>query len=124
MSALFVWWGILCALPPHGGGGWGHRGWWCAVVVVGGMVSEGAAVLLTPRRMLVSPVCVLVSPLVVYPVALLNGGVCGWALSPCSDWVLSFALFSPLLSRPSCFASLLLLFSFPSFVFAVTALLV
>lgn len=31
--------------------------------MVGGMVSEGVAVLLTPRRMLVSPVRVLASPL-------------------------------------------------------------
>lgn len=28
VCVLFVWWGILCALPPHSGGGWGHRGWW------------------------------------------------------------------------------------------------
>ena len=41
VSVLFVWWGILCALPPHSGGGWGRRGWWGAVVVVGGMVIEG-----------------------------------------------------------------------------------
>lgn len=41
VSVLFVWWGILCPLPPRRGGGWGHRGWWGAVVVVGGMVSEG-----------------------------------------------------------------------------------
>lgn len=41
VSVLFVWWGILCPLPPRRGGGWGHRGWWGAVVVVGGMVREG-----------------------------------------------------------------------------------
>lgn len=23
VSVLFVWWGILCPLPPHSGGGWG-----------------------------------------------------------------------------------------------------
>ena len=28
VSVLFVWWGILCPLPPHSGGGWGRRGWW------------------------------------------------------------------------------------------------
>lgn len=25
---VFVWWGILCVLPPRRGGGWGRRGWW------------------------------------------------------------------------------------------------
>lgn len=75
VSVLFVWWGILCLLPPRRGGGWGHRGWWAAVVD-GGWHGEGrAAVLLTPR------LCVGV-PLVVYPVALLNGGG-GCAVMPC-----------------------------------------
>lgn len=76
------------------------------VVVVGGAIVDGgwhsggrAAVLLTPRRMSVSPsvcrcprLCVGV-PLVVYPVALLNGGwgVCCAALS--SDWAGTLALF-------------------------------
>ena len=32
VSVVFVWWGILCSLPPHVGGGWGRRGWWGAVV--------------------------------------------------------------------------------------------
>ena len=41
VSVVFVWWGILCLLPPRCGGGWGCRGWWGAVVVVGGMVDEG-----------------------------------------------------------------------------------
>lgn len=41
-SVVFVWWGILCALPPRSGGGWGRCG--------GGWHGEGrAAVLLTPR---------------------------------------------------------------------------
>lgn len=31
-------------------------------------------------------------PLVVYPVALLNGGVCDGVLSPSSDWVWRLAL--------------------------------
>jgi hypothetical protein len=31
VSVLFVWWGILCLLPPHCGGGWGHCGWWVAL---------------------------------------------------------------------------------------------
>lgn len=35
LSVVFVWWGILCLLPPRRGGGWGHCGWW------GGMVDEG-----------------------------------------------------------------------------------
>lgn len=69
VSVVFVWWGILCLLPPRRGGGWGHHGWWGGMVD-GGWHDEGrAAVLLTPR------LCVGV-PLVVYPVALLNGGVC------------------------------------------------
>lgn len=28
VSVVFVWWGILCPLPPHVGGGWGRHGWW------------------------------------------------------------------------------------------------
>lgn len=38
VSVVFVWWGVLCLLPPCSGGGWGRRGW------VGGMVSEGRVV--------------------------------------------------------------------------------
>lgn len=30
VSVVFVWWGILCVLPPHVGGGWGRCGWWVA----------------------------------------------------------------------------------------------
>lgn len=41
VSVVFVWWGILCPLPPRRGGGWGRRERWGAVMVVGGMVSEG-----------------------------------------------------------------------------------
>lgn len=41
VSALFVWWGILCPFPPRRGGGWGRRGWWGVLWMVGGMVSEG-----------------------------------------------------------------------------------
>ena len=55
VSVLFVWWGILCPLPPHSGGGWGHRGWWDGIAD-GGWHGEGrVAVLLTPRRMAASP---------------------------------------------------------------------
>ena len=91
LCVLFVWWGILCALPPRRGGGWGHRGWW-GVVVGGGWHDDGrAAVLLIPRRMLASPVCVLASP-----VRLLGGRIewREWRLcvAPCSDWVLPFTL--------------------------------
>ena len=32
VSVVFVWWGILCPLPPRRGGGWCRRGWWGAVV--------------------------------------------------------------------------------------------
>lgn len=92
VSALFVWWGILCLLPPRRGGGWGHRGWWGVVVVVGGMVGEGRLCCWTPRRMSVSPVRVLASPLVVYLVALLNGGGGGLCVAPCSCWVWHLAL--------------------------------
>ena len=35
VSVVFVWWGILCLLPPRRGGGWCRCGWW------GGMVREG-----------------------------------------------------------------------------------
>lgn len=73
LCVVFVWWGILCVLPPHSGGGWGRRGWWGAVVVVGGMVSEG--------RLCCWPPCLVCGvPLVVYPVAVLNGGVVGCVL--------------------------------------------
>ena len=64
VSVVFVWWGILCPLPPRRGGGWGHRGWW------GGIVDGGVAVL--PA----SPSCVWCPPSVCV-VVLLNGGVCG-----------------------------------------------
>lgn len=43
VSVVFVWWGILCVLPPHVGG------WWGAVVVVGGMVGEGRLCCRPPR---------------------------------------------------------------------------
>ena len=89
VSVLFVWWGILCPFPPYVGGG--------GAVVDGGWHGEGrAAVLLIPRRMLVSPVCAWCPPFccVVVP---LNGGSGGCVLPPCSDWVFPFALLSPLL---------------------------
>ena len=42
VSVLFVWWGILCPLPPHVGGGWGHRRR-AGGVVDGGWHGEGRA---------------------------------------------------------------------------------
>lgn len=39
VSAVFVWWGIFCPLPPLCGGGRGHRGWWAAWRVKGGGVA-------------------------------------------------------------------------------------
>lgn len=76
--------------------------------MVGGMVSEGRQSYWHPR------LCAGI-PLVVYPVALLNGGwgMCCDALS--SDWVRHLAL-----PYSSSYCSLPL----PPFVFAVTALLV
>ena len=62
-SVLFVWWGILCVLPPHSGGGWGHRGWRGAVAD-GGWHGEGraGAVMLSLPSNVGVPVCVLASP--------------------------------------------------------------
>lgn len=42
VSVVFVWWGILCPLPPRRGGGWGHRGWWGGIAD-GGWHGEGRA---------------------------------------------------------------------------------
>ena len=64
VSVLFVWWGILCSPPPR-------RGWWvgvsqkggCVAAVVGGIVSEGRLCAGLPVLCVVSPVCVLASPL-------------------------------------------------------------
>lgn len=67
VSALFVWWGVLCPLPPRSGGGWGYR--W----VVGGMARWGGMALKGGCCDGGPPVCVLVSPLVCV-VAVLNGG--------------------------------------------------
>ena len=71
VSVLFVWWGILCVLPPRRGGGWGYRGWWGAVVVVGGMVSEGRLCCVA------SPSCVWCPPSVCWrpPCRLLCGPI-------------------------------------------------
>lgn len=65
---LFVWWGILCALPPRRGGGWGHCGWWVAWWVKGGCVAG------LPFCCVVSPFCCVV--------VLLNGGRGGCACCP------------------------------------------
>lgn len=109
MSVVFVWWGILCPLPPRRGCGWGHCGWWGAVVVVGGMTGEGRLCCWPPRLACRVP-------------RLLCGGPVEWR-----EWwgvccprarigSSPFTLFSP----PS-----LVLSNHPSlFVFAVTALLV
>lgn len=43
LSEVFVWWGILRALPPRRGGGWGRRGWWDGMVM-----GAGAAALTLP----------------------------------------------------------------------------
>lgn len=75
VSVMFVWWGILCVLPPLRCGGWGHRGRWGAVVVVGGMMREGRRCCRLPVECRRPPsACWRPPPLVVYPVALLNGG--------------------------------------------------
>lgn len=80
-AVVFVWWGILCLLPPR-------RGWWVGlswmvggVVVVGGMVREGGSVTDSPSNVGVPRLCVGV-PLVVYSVVSLKGGsgVCCAAL--------------------------------------------
>lgn len=107
--------------------------------MVGGMVRKGGGVTDSPSNVDV--------PLVIYPVALLNGGsgglcvvpVFGLGLAPCIV-LLPFALFVPLVLFPFlfCFVLSCLLwvgsaveklcpafpFSFPPFVFSVTALLV
>ena len=57
VSVVFVWWGILCPLPPRCGGGWGYRGQWGAVVVVGGMVREGRLCCRSPRLRVGVPPC-------------------------------------------------------------------
>lgn len=73
-------------------------------VVVGGMMMEGrgAVLLASPSNVGVPRLCVGV-PLVVYLVALLNGGSGVCCDAPSSDWVLPLAL-----SCPSCIASPLL----------------
>ena len=60
---LFVWWGILCPLPPRRGGGWGHRGWWGAVVD-GGVAwwRKGGCVAGLPVLCVVSPLCLCGGP--------------------------------------------------------------
>ena len=92
VSVVFVWWGILCSPPPRRGGGWGHRGWWGVIVVVGGIADSGAALRGRAGGVTDSPSNVGV-PLVVYPVALLNGGSGGLCVAPCSDWVWHLALY-------------------------------
>lgn len=64
VSVVFVWWGILCPLPPSSwwwvGPSWmvgWHSGWWVAWWMKGGCVAG------LPVLCVVSPVCVLASPL-------------------------------------------------------------
>ena len=132
VSVVFVWWGILCPLPPHVGGGWGHCGWWVASWMVDGMVSEGRLCYWPPRRMSVSPVCVLTSPF-----RLLSGPV-EWRVwwvaycppvsccplsssqcSPSSNWIRRLVL-----SGSLCVAFSRVVLPASVFVFAVIALLV
>ena len=78
VSVLFVWWGLLCVLPPLVvDGGWGRRGWWGGIAD-GGWHGEGRAVVsltlpvlcaVSPFRLLSGPVewrgwCVVCCPLV------------------------------------------------------------
>ena len=114
LSVLFVWWGILCLLPPHVGGGWGRCGWWAAVVVAGGMVNEGRLCCWPPRLVCSVPRLCVGVPFVVYPVALLNGGVCWCVLSRVRIGSSPSRCLVPLvLSCPPYIVSLLL-FSLPS----------
>lgn len=118
VSVLFVWWGILCPLPPRSGGGWGRRGWWGGIADGGWHGEERAAVLLTPRLVCWRPpsVCMVVP---------LNGGSGGLRVVPVFGLgpPLLIVLVPLVLSCPSCIASPLLSPS-PPFVFAVTVLLV
>lgn len=80
---LFVWWSILRVLPPltlvvggaivDGGSAWR---------MVGGMVSEGRWCCWTPRLVCGVPRPCVGVPLVVYSVALLNGGSGGSCVVP------------------------------------------
>ena len=74
--------------PPRRGGGWGYRGWW------GGMVSEGRLCCWPPRLVCGVPRPCVGVPFVVYPVALLNGGVCVLCCPPV------FGLYPPSLHCP------------------------
>ena len=96
-AAVCGWWTCVCGVrvvgyplstPPSS---WWRVGpsWTVGCRCGGGWHGEGRAVVLLGSRL-----CVGV-PLVVYPVALLNGGA-GYVLCcPCSDWVLSFTLLLP-----------------------------
>lgn len=89
VSVVFVWWGILCVLPPRRGGGWGHRGWLSA------MVSEGRLYCWTPSRMPVPP-SVCWRPHCRLPCGPVEwrSGMCCDALS--SDWVWHLHCSAPL----------------------------
>lgn len=84
VSVLFVWWGILCALPPRRGGGWGRRGWWAGIADGGWHGERRAVVLLTPRLLLVSPSFSIGVPSLVRSVAVLKGGGCVCYVAPVS----------------------------------------
>ena len=114
VSVLFVWWGILCLLPPlvvvEGGAivDGGACVWW-----VGGMAIEGWQCCWPPRRMSVSP-SVCWRPPSVCVVVLLNGGS-----GVCCDAHVRIGSGILCCPTPSRIVRLL-----SPFVFAVTALLV
>lgn len=53
----------------------------------GGSVTDSPSNVSVPRLVCAVPRPCVDVPLVVYPVALLNGGVCGCVVSLCLDWV-------------------------------------
>lgn len=138
VSVVFVWWGILCPLPPRRGGGWGHRGGW------GGMADGGwhgggrAAVLLDSPSNVGVPSFSIGVPSLVRSVAMLKGGV--WCVLCCPVFGLGLApcivrspriVPVPLLSCVAvfvwvekCGVWIVPRLSSSVFVFAVTALLV
>lgn len=90
VSVVFVWWGILCPLPPRRGGGWGRCGWWGAVVVVGGTTREGRQCYRLPVECR-CPSSVCWRPPCCLPCGPIEWrGLCCDALS--SDWVWHLAL--------------------------------
>lgn len=110
VSVVFVWWGILC--PPSPSSWWWvglswmvgwHSGWWVAWWVKGGSVTDSPSNVGVPR------LCVGV-PLVVYSVAVLNGGSGVCCAAPCLDWVWHLALCRSSFTLSVPFVSFLFLF--------------